>query len=127
MANDTHAASTTADTKETPKQVQSALAWQLPMISCNKPKPPGVRKEVFDDDGIRREEWDVDYYTLKRYKRKERRWEACVDDYKAGLAKSFTTLKNSAQYGLTQPQADIILGKMKAIQLALQSPEGVQP
>ena len=115
------------DTTQPHPQVREALAWTLPVNACKKPKPPGQRKAIFDNDGVSREEWDVDYYTLKRYKRKEQRWEKCVDDYKNGLKKDFHTLRNSASYGLTQIQANTILGKMKIIQTVMESAEGLPP
>jgi hypothetical protein len=68
--------------------------------------------------------WDVDSYTLNRYERKRKRWQKCVDRYKARLENDFAALKDSAQYGLTKEQADIILGKMKLIQTVLTSPDG---
>ncbi len=115
---------------ETPtvhKKVQEALNWELPENPCSQPKAPGKSKEIRDEQGVTRTEWDVDSYTLARYERKERRWKKCVDKYKRGLAKEQETLKSSAQYGLTQQQANIILGKMKTIQTVLLSPEGILP
>ncbi len=108
---------------KTHKKVQAALDWQLPVNICKVPKPPGKRKRVTDDQNTR-EEWDVDSYTLGRYQRKENRWKKCVENYKSGLLKEFDTLKNSAEFGLTQQQADIILGKMAQIQEVITSPEG---
>lgn len=105
------------------KQVQQALSWELPENKCVPPKAPGKRKQVTDDQGSTHTEWDVDSYTLERYQRKENRWKKCVDRYKASLVEDFETLQNSAQHGLTKPQADIILSKMKQIQEVLVSPE----
>jgi hypothetical protein len=51
----------------------------------------------------------------------------CVDNYKQDLFSDQETLKNSAQYGLTEQQANIILSKMKMIQTALLSPDGILP
>jgi len=111
----------------TPKPVQQALAWELPANQCRKPKAPGQRKKVTDSQGITREEWDVDYYTMKRYNRKETRWKKCVGNYKAVLKDDFVRLKASAQHGLTESQAAIIMGKMKVIQAVLMSPDGLLP
>ena len=68
---------------------------------------------------------DVDSYTIKRYERKKKRWEKCVDQYKSKLMKDFERLKNSAQHGLTQDQADQILANMATIQQVYLSPEGL--
>ncbi len=107
------------------KKVQQALDWELPENTCAFPKAPGKKKQVTDDMGSTHTEWDVDTYTLERYQRKENRWKKCVERYKSNLAKEFETLKASAQYGLTQPQADRILGNMKLIQQVMMSESGL--
>jgi hypothetical protein len=107
------------------KKVQQALDWELPENKCTFPKAPGKKKQVTDDMGSTHTEWDVDTYTLERYQRKENRWKKCVARYKKSLSKDFETLKASAQYGLTQPQADKILGHMKLIQQVMMSESGV--
>ena len=127
MLISTAAYSQEADIPAVHKKVQEALDWQLPENPCKQPKAPGKSKEIRDEQGVTRTEWDVDSYTLARYERKEKRWKKCVDNYKRDLAKEQETLKSSAQYGLTQQQANIILGKMKMIQTVLMSPEGVLP
>lgn len=109
------------------EKVREALDWELPENPCSQPKPPGERKEIRDEQGTTRTDWDVDSYTLARYERKENRWKDCVDEYKRGLAAEQETLKSSAQYGLTQQQANIILGNMKTIQSVLLSPDGTLP
>lgn len=109
------------------KKVQQALDWRLPKIDCEQPKAPGTSKEVRGEDGATRTEWDVDSNTLARYERKEKRWQNCVEKYKTALAKDFDVLKSSAQYGLTQSQADTILGHMKTIQSAIFAPDGIPP
>ncbi len=111
------------DSPKVHKKVQQALSWELPENKCVPPKAPGKSKQVTDDLGSTHTEWDVDSYTLERYQRKENRWKKCEDRYKARLVNDFETLKNSAQYGLTKPQADIILGKMKQIQEVLVPPQ----
>lgn len=116
-----------ADAQQVHKKVQEALDWQLPGNNCLKPEAPGQRKEVRDEQGATRTEWDVDSYTIARYERKEKRWQKCVDKYKSKLADDFETLKNSAQYGLTPAQAETILTKMKLIQTVISSPEGLPP
>ena len=113
------------DAPKVHKKVQQALSWQLPENKCVFPKAPGKRKQVTDDMGSTHTEWDVDTYTLQRYQRKENRWKKCVERYKTSLGKEFETLKASAQYGLTQPQADKILGNMKLIQQVMMSESGL--
>ncbi|XOV84676.1 MAG: hypothetical protein ACFHXK_06055 [bacterium] len=113
-----------ADSPKVHKKVQQALDWELPQNKCVFPKAPGKRKQVTDDMGSTHTEWDVDTYTLKRYQRKENRWKKCVERYKTSLGKEFETLKASAQYGLTQPQAETILAKMKLIQQVMMSESG---
>lgn len=122
--------SITAEESDAPaihKKVQAALDWTLPENKCRQPDPPGRRKEVNDDQGGTRIEWDADSYAVDRYERKEKRWQKCVERYKKRLAEEFETLKSSAQYGLTKPQADTILGKMKTIQSAILAPDGIPP
>lgn len=113
------------DAPKVHKKVQQALSWELPENKCVMPKAPGNKKQVNDDMGSSHTEWDVDTYTLERYQRKENRWKKCVERYKTKLVKEFETLKSSAQYGLTQPQADVILGKMKLIQEVMLTDSGV--
>jgi hypothetical protein len=112
------------DTPKVHKKVQQALDWELPKNKCVLPKAPGKKKQVNDDMGSSHTEWDVDSYTLERYQRKENRWKKCVERYKSNLAKEFENQKNSAQYGLTQPQADTILANMKLIQQVMMSETG---
>jgi hypothetical protein len=109
------------------KEVRKALAWELPVSDCVRPTMPGVRQEVHDVQGTTIDYWDVDSYTFKRYQRKERRWQQCVDRYKDRLRKDFEWLRDSARYGLTKNQANVILGKMKVIQTVLMSPDGIVP
>jgi hypothetical protein len=116
-----------ADAAKVHTNVQAALDWELPDNPCTQPKAPGTSKEIRDEQGVARTDWDVDGYTLARYERKEKRWMTCVDDYKQDLFSDQETLKNSAQYGLTEQQANIILSKMKMIQTVLLSPDGILP
>ncbi len=106
------------------KEVVKALAWELPANECEKPKLLAQSSNVKDEQGSR-EITDVDSYTIGRYERREKRWKKCVDKYKKGLMKDFEKLQNSAQYGLTQDQANEILGKMALIQKIYMSPDGV--
>jgi hypothetical protein len=103
--------------------VQKALDYNLPELTCTKPELPGASKDVVDSNGnVTRA--DVDSYTLGRYERAEKRWNKCLAKYKKGLMKDFERLKNSAAHGLTQAQANTIMGKMKTIQSAVISPSG---
>jgi len=70
---------------------------------------------VKDEEGSR-PVTDVDSYAINRYERKEKRWEKCVDRYKKTLLEDLERLKGSAQYGLTQDQANQILEHMAMLQ-----------
>jgi len=105
------------------EKVQAALDWELPANICKKPRLDVVSSNVVDGEGSRTQT-DVDSYTIDRYLRKEKRWKSCLEKYKAGLMDDFGELRNSAQYGLTQSQADIILGKLALIQSVYLSPDG---
>ena len=118
---------------EVHEKVRAALDWELPVNECQKPILKGVSATSmvtstipgYTDGNSKTNSVDVDRYTLDRHERKMRRWNKCVLEYKAVLTKDFEELKNSAQYGLTQEQANNILGKMKHIQLAQVSPNGL--
>ena len=58
-----------------------------------------------------------------RKERKMKRWKKCTKKYKDGLLVDMEDLKASAQHGLNQEQADIILANMAKIQTAYMSPE----
>lgn len=105
-------------------EVQSALDYTLPENTCEQPKLPGASKDYVDPatGAVRRQ--DVDSYTLGRFERAEKRWKKCVTKYKKGLMKDFERLKSSASHGLTQAQANAIMGNMKLIQSAMVSPTG---
>ena len=106
------------------KKVQEALAWELPVNKCTKPKLLVGSKNVVDGEGAR-EVTDVDSYTIQRYERREKRWQSCVEKYKDALMVDFEEMKNSAQYGLTKEQADTILKNMAQIQAVYVSPDGM--
>lgn len=99
----------------THKKVQQALDWQLPVNTCRKPKSISMTSSEDPAQGGKAQT-DVDSYTINRYKRKEKRWNKCIDKYKAVLMDDFAALKDCAQYGLTKEQADIILSKLALIQ-----------
>ncbi len=119
--------------------MQAALDWQLPLNDCKKPKSIGNYEDILasggfishaptnttDNSGGTPTVFDVDHYKIDRYERKKKRWESCVSSYKAELLEHFEVLKNSAQYGLTKQQAEIIVDKLAQIQNAVISPEGL--
>jgi hypothetical protein len=117
-------------------EVQAALDYQLPENTCGK-KPKSFESSgeaigqpvqesgaltVFEGSGAD-EMSDVDSYTRKRQERKMTRWKNCTREYKSGLLADMEALKSSAQHGLTQPQANIILENMATIQQAYMAPE----
>ena len=113
------------ETPEVHSKVQAALDWQLPANTCKKPQLRGAEWDIVEGDSDATFRFDVDSYELDRFARKQKRWTSCVSKYKKGLLKEFEILKDCAQYGLTQRQAEIILGKMALIQSVVTSPEGV--
>ena len=102
-------------------EVAAALAWSLPENPCQQPKLAGKSADIVDTLGIPRR-MDVDSYKIDRFKRQEKRWLKCVANYKQGLVTDFSRLKDSAQYGLTQQQADEILAKLALIQASVEAP-----
>ncbi|MEJ6683114.1 MAG: hypothetical protein QNL96_04045 [SAR86 cluster bacterium] len=102
-------------------EVAAALAWSLPENPCQQPKLAGKSADIVDTQGIP-SRMDVDSYKIDRFKRQEKRWLKCVANYKQGLVTDFSRLKDSAQYGLTQQQADKILAKLALIQASVEAP-----
>ena len=121
---------------ETHPKVQAALDYQLPENTCGtkpksfessgeaigKPIQDPSSTSVFEGSGAE-EMSDVDSYTRKRQERKMTRWKICTKEYKSGLLEDMEELKASAQHGLTQPQANIILANLANIQRAYMAPE----
>jgi len=121
---------------ETHPKVQAALDYQLPENTCGtkpksfessgeaigKPIQDSSSTSVFEGSGAE-EMSDVDSYTRKRQERKMTRWKSCTKEYKSGLLEDMEELKASAQHGLTQPQANIILANLANIQRAYMAPE----
>ena len=121
---------------ETHPKVQAALDYQLPENTCGtkpksfessgeaigKPVQESGALTVFEGSGAE-EMSDVDSYTRKRQERKMARWKNCTREYKSGLLADMEALKASAQHGLTQPQANIILENMASLQQAYMAPE----
>ena len=119
-------APTLATAAETHPEVQSALDWQLPDNICgDRPEIVGAEPDVKDpaqDTTIR---YDVDYYKLERHERSMKRWNTCITGYKEDLMNDFEALKDCARHGLTQVQADTILGNLALIQEVYMSPDAV--
>jgi len=107
----------------THEKVQEALDWELPVNSCKKPKMVAVSSNIVDAEGARAQT-DVDSYAIDRYHRKEKRWKSCVKAYKDALLEDFGELRDSAQHGLTQAQAETIVAKLGLIQSVVLSPDG---
>ena len=121
---------------ETDAKVQAALDYQLPENACGtKPKSfessgeaigtpiqDSSSTSIFEGSGAE-EVSDVDGYTRKRQERKVARWKNCTKKYKSGLLEDMEELKASAQHGLTQPQANIILANLANIQQVYMAPE----
>ena len=113
---------------ETHEKVQAALDYSIPFNSCKKPRSIVITANIIDSDGDGGvEQSDVDSYTINRLKRKEKRWQNCVTEYKKELLKDLAELRNCAQYGLTQEQANIILEKMADIQAVVMTVDGTKP
>ena len=123
---------------EVHEKVQAALDWELPPNNCQKPKdlriegvlanggyishaPTGTSESSDRTPTV----FDLDHYKIERYERKRKRWEKCVSEYKSALLEDFEVLRTSAQYGLIEQQADVILAKLAQIQAAVMAPDGV--
>ena len=114
-----------AGAAEIHKEVLSALDWELPQNTCKKPPFLGAGADIIDASGMKRR-YGIDTYKLERHQRKQQRYDNCMTQYRTGLAKDFEELKSSAQYGLTQEQSNIILGKMASIHSILAPPENTE-
>jgi len=121
---------------ETHKKVQAALDYKLPENTCKKPKPlPRTTEAVgapiqntgsiiaFEGSGAD-EVSDVDSYTIRRLERKHERYNKCLAEFKGNLLDDMEELKASAQFGLTQSQADTILLNMSGIQKVYMTEDG---
>ncbi len=83
-------------------EVQRALNWTLTPHEC---VPPKVRASHDSSSGNER-----------KYNKAKKKFEKCVDSYKADLINEQQEMMGVAQHGLTQQQADIIMANMKHIQ-----------
>ena len=116
-------------------EVKFALQYEVPENTCKRPRGGEDLKSVsaptqssgslnvFDGSNTG-DVSEIDSYTRKRIARKEKRWKQCVGDYKKGLLADMERLKSSAQYGLTQEQANTILANMARIQEAYMTTQG---
>ena len=90
--------------QEVHPEVQAALDWQLPKNECKfKLKRSSVAS------GMER-----------KYKRAMKKYEKCIGKYLTGLAAEREKMMAVAHHGLTQAQADIIMGHMRDIQTTIQ-------
>lgn len=107
---------------ETHPEVQKALDYEQPESTCGDEPVLRGAKTTKDsaEDTVRS---DVDHYTRKRHERKHQRWSKCNDKHRDALMDDFVRLKDSAQHGMTQEQAQIVLGHMKSIQDTLRPPQ----
>ena len=121
---------------QTHMAVQAALDYQLPGNTCSKPKVipattlVNAPAQSAGSDNIfagklANEITDVDSYTRGRQERKAKRWRSCLAIYKTSLLDDMEELKNSAQYGLSQEQANAILTNMAMIQQVYLTEDGV--
>jgi len=95
---------------ETHPDVKEAMSYNLPEITCNRPKPSAASR---------------DPHKLGRFERAQKRWLKCVKKHKKVLVTDFVKLKASASHGLTDEQAKLIMQKLSEIQSAVESPTGV--
>jgi hypothetical protein len=121
---------------ETHEKVEAALNYQTPENTCEKPtkfantdtrtapQQSAGSSDYFSGSSTASTS-DTDSYTIRRLEKKEEKWRKCVDQYKSTLLEDMQTLKSSAQFGLTQEQADMIVAKMLAIQNIYITPDGV--
>ena len=90
--------------QEVHPEVQAALDWQPPKNEC---KFKLKRSNVVS--GMER-----------KYKRAVKKYEKCIGNYLTGLAAEREKMMAVAHHGLTQAQADIIMGHMRDIQTTIQ-------
>lgn len=103
-------------------EVQEALDYQVPLSECGEePVLRGVN--TFRDTAEKAAQSDIDHYTRERHERRHKRWSTCNDKYRDVLMNDFSRLKDSARHGMTQAQAEVVLGHMKSIQDVLRPPE----
>ena len=93
--------------QEVHPDVQTALDWQLPKNECKF-----KLERSSDTTGMDR-----------KYKRAMKKYEKCIGNYLTGLAVEREKMMAVARHGITQEQADIIMGHMRGIQTIIQMSE----
>ena len=104
------------------------MDWELPINGCHEPR--ALKYKVSDGLGTTSSRnapvsFDLDHYQIEAYQRKKKRWVKCETVYRNRLTSDFVELKSSAQYGLTRPQVNSILGKLALIQSVLSPPDSL--
>ncbi len=89
-------------------EVQAALDWQIPKNECEF---RGKRTNVGGTD--------------RKFKRAMKKYTKCNEKYLTGLVAAREKMMGVAHHGLTQEQADIIMGHMGAIAIILKRSESV--
>jgi hypothetical protein len=92
-------------TQEIHPDVQAAIDWQLPENDC---KPPSLKQS------------HVTTGQERKLERATRKYEKCMSEYRAILAEDQQKMMDSAAHGLTQSQADTIMGHIKIIQKVME-------
>lgn len=101
----------TGITQEVHPDVQAAMDWELPVHDC---EPPTIKQSHVTSGQDR------------KYKKAAKKYEKCMNKYKAGLVEDQIEMMDCAVHGLTQDQANVIMGHMKLIQSIIQ-PEVLLP
>lgn len=88
-------------------EVQAALDYQMPNHECDfKVKSSGVVSQ-----------------SRRKIKKAMKKYTKCTEGYKSGLAAEQKKMMGVAQHGLTQEQANIIMGHLSRIQFILDTKE----
>jgi hypothetical protein len=87
-------------TQEIHPDVQAAVDWQLPENDC---EPPRVKQS------------HVTTGQEQKLKRATKKYEKCMSQYSAILAEDQQKMMDSAAHGLTQIQANTIMGHLTVI------------
>ncbi|MEM7100083.1 MAG: hypothetical protein AAF541_17580 [Pseudomonadota bacterium] len=100
---------------ESHPEVLAALDYQIEPHTCGE-RPSLRRGAEYANDTHETVMSDVDHYTRTQHNRKLKKWTRCIKRYNKILLKDFARLKDSVKHGMTQDQANTVLGKLKAIQ-----------
>ena len=101
----------TAIAEDLHPEVQAALDWQIQPTQCN---PPIIKRS------------NIVTGTERRIKKAQKKYKKCIDNYIDGLLEDYSKMMGVAKHGLTQQQADIIMGHLKLIQSVLVRDESRQ-